>query len=62
MIEEGQEEQGGQKRKMLLVSGVIWLEESESMTQSVMAGGLRAMVLKELANNRGSQEPVLGDC
>jgi hypothetical protein len=30
---------------------VVWLEAPESATQSVTAGGVKAMVLKELAND-----------
>jgi hypothetical protein len=30
---------------------VVWLEASESVTQSVTAGEVKAMVLKEFAND-----------
>jgi hypothetical protein len=30
---------------------VVWLEASESTTQSVTTGGVKAMVLKQLAND-----------
>jgi hypothetical protein len=30
---------------------MVWLEVLESVTQSVTVGGVKTMVLKELANN-----------
>jgi hypothetical protein len=35
----------------LPTSEVVWLEAHESATQSVPVGGVKAMVLKELAND-----------
>jgi hypothetical protein len=50
MIDEGQTELGEQKEDMLPVLGVVWLEASESATQSVIAcGEFSVMVLNEFA-------------
>jgi hypothetical protein len=35
----------------LSASEVVWLEALESVTHSVTIGGVKAMVLKELAND-----------
>jgi hypothetical protein len=51
MIDEGSVELGGWIVVRLLASEVVWLETSESATQSVTAGGVKAMVLKELASD-----------
>jgi hypothetical protein len=51
MIDEGSVELGGWIVVRLLASEVVWLEASESVTQSVTAGGVKAMVLKELASD-----------
>jgi hypothetical protein len=51
MIDEGSVELGGWIVVRLLASEVVWLEASESATQSVTAGGVKAMVLKELASD-----------
>jgi hypothetical protein len=37
--------------EVVLASEVVWLEALESMTQSVTTGGVKAMVLNELAND-----------
>jgi hypothetical protein len=50
-MDEGSIKVGGQTEVKLPVSEVVWLEVSESATQSVTAGGVKAMVLKELAND-----------
>jgi hypothetical protein len=41
----------GRTEVKLLASEVVWLEAPESATQSVAVGGVKAMVLKELAND-----------
>jgi hypothetical protein len=41
----------GRTEVKLLASEVVWLEAPESATQSVTAGGVKAMVLKELTND-----------
>jgi hypothetical protein len=51
MIDEGSVELGGWIVVRLLASEVVWLEASESVTQSVTTGGVKAMVLKELASD-----------
>jgi hypothetical protein len=51
MIDEGSVELGGWIVVRLLASEVVWLEASESVTQSMTAGGVKAMVLKELASD-----------
>jgi hypothetical protein len=50
-MDEGSVEVVGRTEVKLPASEVVWLEASESATQSVTAGGVKAMVLKELANN-----------
>jgi hypothetical protein len=40
---------GGRTEVKLLASKVMWLEVLESTTQSVIARGVKTMVLKELA-------------
>jgi hypothetical protein len=50
-MDEGSIKVGGQTEVKLPVSEVVWLEVSESATQSVTAEGVKAMVLKELAND-----------
>jgi hypothetical protein len=44
-------EVGGRTEVKLPASEVVWLEAPESATQSVTVEGVKAMVLKELANN-----------
>jgi hypothetical protein len=51
MMEEGSVEVGGRIEDKLPASEVVWLEAPEYTTQSVTAGGVKAMVLKELAND-----------
>jgi hypothetical protein len=51
MMDEGSVELGGQTEVNLLASKVVWLEAPESAIQSVIVGGVKAMVLKELAND-----------
>jgi hypothetical protein len=60
MMDEGIAETGGQNIEMLPESGVIWLEAPESATRSATAGGVNAMVLKELANDCWSYDPFHG--
>jgi ribosomal protein L18E len=50
-MDEGSVKVGGRTKVKLPVSEVVWLEVSESATQSVTAEGVKAMVLKELAND-----------
>jgi hypothetical protein len=50
-MDEGSVEVVGRTEVKLPASEVVWLEASESVTQSVTAGGVKAMVLKELAND-----------
>jgi hypothetical protein len=50
-MDEGSVEVGGRTEDKLLASEVVWMEMPESVTQSVTAGGVKAMVLKELAND-----------
>jgi hypothetical protein len=50
-MDEGSVEVGGRTEDKLPTSEVVWLEASESATQSVTAAGVKAMVLKELAND-----------
>jgi hypothetical protein len=58
MMDEGSVEVGGRTKVKLPASEVVWLEASESATQSVTAGGVKAMVLKEFANDCWSQMPI----
>jgi hypothetical protein len=51
MMDEGSVEVGGRTEVKLPASEIVWLEAPESMTQSVTAGGVKAIVLKELAND-----------
>jgi hypothetical protein len=51
MMDEGLIKVGGRTEVKLPASEVVWLEAPESTTQSVTAEGVRAMVLKELAND-----------
>jgi hypothetical protein len=51
MMDEGSVEVGGRIEVKLPAYEVVWLEASESMTQSVTTGGVKAMVLKELTND-----------
>jgi hypothetical protein len=50
-MDEGSVEVGGRTEDKLPASEVVWLETSESATQSVTVGGVKALVLKELAND-----------
>jgi hypothetical protein len=50
-MDEGSVEVGGRTEDKLSTSEVVWLEAPESATQSVTAGGVKAMVLKELVND-----------
>jgi hypothetical protein len=50
MMDEGSVEVGGRIEVKLTASEVVWLEVSGSTTQSVTAGGVNAMTLKELSN------------
>jgi hypothetical protein len=61
MIDEGSVELGGRTIVKLPAFEVVWLEASESMTYSVTVGGVKAMVLKELASECWSQVPMQGD-
>jgi hypothetical protein len=51
MMDGGPVEVGGQIEVKLPTFKVVWLEASESATQSMTAGGVKAIVLKELAND-----------
>jgi hypothetical protein len=51
MIDKGSVELGGWIVVVLLTFEVVWLEVSESMTQLVPTGGVKAMVLKELTSD-----------
>jgi hypothetical protein len=51
MMDEGSVEVGGRIEVKLLASKVMWLEALESVTQSITIGGVKAMGLKELAND-----------
>jgi hypothetical protein len=50
-MDEGSVEVVGRTEVKLPAFEVVWLEAPESVTQSVTAGGVKAMVLKELAND-----------
>jgi hypothetical protein len=50
-MDEGSVEVVGRTEVKLPTSEVVWLEAPESATQSVTAGGVKAMVLKELAHD-----------
>jgi hypothetical protein len=58
MMDEGSVEVGGRTEDKLPASEVVWLEMPDSATQSVTTGGVKAMVLKELANDYWSLAPV----
>jgi hypothetical protein len=51
MMNEGSVEVGGRTEVKLPASEVLWLEAPESTTQSVTTGGVKTMVLKQLAND-----------
>jgi hypothetical protein len=51
MMDEGSIEVGGQTEVKLLDFEVVWLEAPESVTQSMTIGGVKTMVLNELAND-----------
>jgi hypothetical protein len=50
-MDKGSVEVGGRTEVKLPASDVVWLEAPEFVTQLVTAGGVKAMVLKELAND-----------
>jgi hypothetical protein len=50
-MDEGSVKVGGQIKVKLLASKVVWLEVLDSTIESVTAGGVKAMVLKELVND-----------
>jgi hypothetical protein len=50
-MDEGLVKVGGRTEVKLSASVVVWLEALEFATQSVTTGGVKAMVLKELAND-----------
>jgi hypothetical protein len=50
-MDEGSVEVVGRTKVKLPASEVVWLEAPESATQSVTARGVKAMVMKELAND-----------
>jgi hypothetical protein len=60
-MDEGSVKVGGRIKVKLPTSEVVCLEASESTTQSVTTGGVKAMVFKELANDCWSHVPVQGD-
>jgi hypothetical protein len=51
MMDEGLVEVGGCTEVKLPTYEVVWLEVPESAIQSVIAWGVKAIVLKELAND-----------
>jgi hypothetical protein len=51
MMDGGSVEVGGQIEVKLPTFEMVWLEASESATQSVTAGGVKTIVLKALAND-----------
>jgi hypothetical protein len=51
MVDEGSVVVDGWTEVKLSASDMVWLEAPESATQSVTTGGVKAMVLKELAND-----------
>jgi hypothetical protein len=51
MMDEGSVEVGGRTEVKLPASEVMWLEVLESTMQSMTAGGIKAMVLKEVTNH-----------
>jgi hypothetical protein len=51
MMDEALVEIGGQIEVKLPASEAVLMEASESATQSVAAGGVKAMVLKELVKD-----------
>jgi hypothetical protein len=51
MMDEGSVEVGGRTNVKLPASEVVWMEALEFTTQSVTVGGVKAMTLKELAND-----------
>jgi hypothetical protein len=61
MMDEGSVEVGGWIEVKLPAYEVVWLEASESMTQSVATGGVKAIVLKELTNDCWSHAHIQGD-
>jgi hypothetical protein len=50
-MDEGLIEVGGRTEVKLLASKVVWLEVPESVTQLMIAGGVKSMVLKEFIND-----------
>jgi hypothetical protein len=60
-MDEGSIEVGGWTEIKFPASKVVWLEAPESVTQSVAAGGVKAMVLKELANDCWSHASIQDD-
>jgi hypothetical protein len=50
-MDEGSVDVGRRTEVKLPASEVVWLEAPESTTQSVTTRGVKAMVLKELAND-----------
>jgi hypothetical protein len=57
-MDEGSVEVCGRTKVKLPASEVVWLETPESATQSVTAGGVKAMVLKEFVNDCWSHVPI----
>ncbi len=51
MIGEGTVEVGGRPEVKLPASEVVWLEAPKSTTESMTTGGVKTMVLKELASD-----------
>jgi hypothetical protein len=50
-MDEGSVEVGGRTEVKLPASEVMWLEVLESTMQSMTAGSIKAMVLKEVTNH-----------
>jgi hypothetical protein len=58
MMDEGSVEVGGRTEVKLLTFEVGWFQAPESAMQSVTTRWVKAMVLKELANDCWSHMPV----
>jgi hypothetical protein len=51
MMDEGSVKVGGRIEVKVPASEVVWLEAPESATQSMIVGGVKVMVLRELTND-----------
>jgi hypothetical protein len=61
MMDEGSIMVGGRTDVKLTASEVVWLEAPDFVTQLVTTGGVKGLVLKELANDCYSHAPLQGD-